>query len=66
MQKLNAAQEYPGSRTSQSSAHYGAGKKGLLEQKAKLQELFDSVLYRSMTGGKVIKVCRGEVVGETS
>jgi len=35
---------------STSSAHYGAGKKSLLEQKAKLQELFDSVLYRSMTG----------------
>ncbi|MBI2098719.1 MAG: hypothetical protein HYT49_03700 [Candidatus Wildermuthbacteria bacterium] len=35
VEKLNAAQEY---------------KKGLLEQKAKLQELFDGVLYRSMTG----------------
>jgi hypothetical protein len=50
VQKLNAVQEYPGSRTSTSSAYYGAGKKGLLEQKMKLQELFDSVLYRSMTG----------------
>jgi len=50
VQKLNAVQEYPGSRTSTSSAYYGAGKKGLLEQKGKLQELFGSVLYRLMTG----------------
>ncbi|MBI2644243.1 MAG: restriction endonuclease subunit S [Candidatus Wildermuthbacteria bacterium] len=35
VQKLNAVQEY---------------KKGLLEQKTKLRELFDSVLYRSMAG----------------
>jgi len=50
VQKLNAVQEYPGSRTSTSSADYGAGKKGLLGQKERLQELFDSVLYRSMIG----------------
>ena len=44
----------PGSRTQ--SVHYGADKKQLLEQKAKLKELFDSALAESMTSEKSRKM----------